>query len=136
MRPEFRSGQASLPSDQRHSRATEFIDVFRGLEESWDDDALVHDKDKRHLLRPRRMRQLNHKGQHFSVRGPLDIGPGPQRHIPIFTAGESENAQELAARSADVVYGGQPDLKFGQGLLCFAEGASRQNTAGAMTICW
>jgi FMN-dependent oxidoreductase (nitrilotriacetate monooxygenase family) len=102
---------APLPSDQRHSRASEYIDVFKGLEESWDDDALVHDKASGIFFDRARMRQLNHKGQHFSVRGPLDIGASPQRHIPIFTAGESENAQELAARSADVVYGGQPDLK-------------------------
>jgi alkanesulfonate monooxygenase len=99
-----------LSSEQRHSRATEFIDVFTGLEESWDDDALLHDKETAIFFDRSRMRQLNHKGLHFSVRGPLDIGPGPQRHIPIFTAGESENAQELAARSADVVYGGQPNL--------------------------
>ena len=101
---------AVLPSEQRHSRASEFIDVFKGLEESWDDDALLRDKASGIFFDRTRMRQLNHKGRHFSVRGPLDIGPGPQRHIPIFTAGDSENAQELAARSADVVYAGQPDL--------------------------
>ena len=105
---------AVLPSDHRHERATEFIDVFTGLEESWDDDALLRDKASGIFFDRARMRQLNHTGKHFSVRGPLDVGPGPQRHIPIFTAGDSENAQELAARSADVVYGGQPDLASAQ----------------------
>lgn len=105
---------AVLPSDHRHERATEFIAVFTGLEDSWDDDALVRDKASGVFFDPARMHQLNHKGKHFSVRGPLDIAPGPQRHIPIFTAGDSENAQELAARSADVVYGGQPDLQSAQ----------------------
>jgi alkanesulfonate monooxygenase len=99
------------PTELRHSRASEFIDVFKGLEESWEDDAMVRDKKSGIFWDRTRMRPLNHKGQHFSVRGPLDVGPGPQRHIPIFTAGESEDAQELAARSADVVYGGQPNLE-------------------------
>jgi FMN-dependent oxidoreductase (nitrilotriacetate monooxygenase family) len=102
---------AVLPSNHRHERAAEFIEVFQGLEESWDDDAVPRDKDSGIFFDRTRMRQLNHKGKHFSVRGPLDSAPGPQRHIPIFTAGDSDNAQELAARSADVVYGGQPDLE-------------------------
>ena len=102
---------AVLPSDHRHARATEYIDVFKGLEESWDDDAVPRDKESGIFFDLSRMRQLNHKGEHFSVRGPLDSAPSPQRHIPIFTAGDSDNAQELAARSADVVYGGQPDLE-------------------------
>ncbi len=117
---------APLPSDQRHSRASEYIDVFKGLEESWDNDALVRDKESGIFFDRARMRQLNHKGQHFSVRGPLDIGAGPQRHIPIFTAGESENAQELAARSADVVYGGQPDLKSARAYYASLKGPAGQ----------
>ena len=69
------------------------------------------------------------------MRGPLDIGPGPQRHVPIFTAGESENAQELAARSADVVYGGQPDLELARAYYASLKGRW-PNTVAAMTIWW
>ncbi|MBS0561904.1 MAG: LLM class flavin-dependent oxidoreductase [Proteobacteria bacterium] len=100
-----------LTSDERHARAAEYVDVFKGLEESWDDGALVHDKASGIFLDRSKMHLLKHKGRYFSVRGPLDIAPGPQRHIPVFTAGESDNAIELAARSADVVYGGQPNLE-------------------------
>ncbi len=101
---------AVLPSDHRHARAREFVEVMGGLLDSWDDDALPRDKASGQFFDRDGMHVLNHRGTYFNVRGPLDIGPIPQRHIPIFTAGDSENAQELAAATADVVYGGQPDL--------------------------
>jgi FMN-dependent oxidoreductase (nitrilotriacetate monooxygenase family) len=101
---------AVLPSDIRHERASEFVDVMKGLLESWDDDGLPRDKASGVFFDRARMRRLEHRGKHFAVRGPLDVGPIPQRHIPIFTAGDSANAQDLAARHADVVYGGQPDF--------------------------
>lgn len=99
-----------LPSDTRHERATEFLEVFRGLFDSFPDGAVPIDKESGIFFDRTRMRVLNHKGRHFQVRGPLDAPIAPQRQIPVFTAGESENSQELAARTADVVYGGQPDI--------------------------
>jgi FMN-dependent oxidoreductase (nitrilotriacetate monooxygenase family) len=99
-----------LPSDLRHERAMEFLEVFRGLFDSFEDGAIPIDKASGIFFDRSRMHLLNHKGRHFEVRGPLDAPIAPQRQIPVFTAGESENSQELAARSADVVYGGQPDL--------------------------
>lgn len=76
-------------SDTRHERAAEFVAVMRGLEAGG---------------------ELDHAGTHFRVRGSLDLPPAAHR-IPIFTAGTSDNAQELAARCADVVYGGQPTIE-------------------------
>ena len=101
---------AILSSGHRHERASEYVQVFKGLEDSWADDAAPHDKTSGRFFDRDRMVRLEFKGSHFSVRGPLDCLPGPQRHIPVFTAGDSDNAQELAAQYADVVYGGQPDI--------------------------
>jgi len=100
-----------LPSDHRHERAAEFLDVFKGLFDSFDDGGIPRDKASGIFFDRSRTHVLNHKGKHFQVRGPLDCETTPQRQIPVFTAGDSENAQELAASSADVVYGGQPDLE-------------------------
>ncbi|WP_200845418.1 LLM class flavin-dependent oxidoreductase [Roseomonas sp. 18066] len=99
-----------LPSDTRHERATEFLEVFRGLFDSFDDGAIPIDKARGIFFERAGTHLLNHKGKHFDIRGPLDSPIAPQRQIPVFTAGESENSQELAARTADVVYGGQPDI--------------------------
>ena len=101
---------AILSSGYRHERASEYVQVFKGLEDSWADDAAPHDKASGRFFDRDRMARLEFKGKHFSVRGPLDCLPGPQRHMPVFTAGDSDNAQELAAQYADVVYGGQPDI--------------------------
>ncbi len=100
-----------LPSDHRHERAEEFLHVFKGLFDSFDDGGIPIDKDRGIFFDRARRRVLDHHGKHFSVRGPLDVPTTPQRQVPVFTAGDSENAQELAARCADVVYGGQPDLE-------------------------
>ncbi len=102
--------KGTLDSDSRHARAAEFADVMRGLFDSWEDDAVPRDKASGLYYDPSRMHVLNHVGRHFKVRGPLDVPRPPQGHIPIFTAGDSEQAQELAARSADGLYAGQPDL--------------------------
>jgi alkanesulfonate monooxygenase len=101
---------AVLSSETRHARAIEFVDVIKGLLDSWDDDAFPRDKASgRHWDRAK-MHYLNHAGAHFKVRGPLDVARPPQGHLPLFTAGDSDNAMEFSARCGDVVYGGQPDL--------------------------
>lgn len=98
-------------SDLRHERAAEFVDVLKGLYDGWEEDAFPRDKESGIYYDKTKMHFLNHAGPHFKVRGPLDVPRPPQHHIPIFTAGTSENAMELAARTADVVYAGQPTLE-------------------------
>jgi alkanesulfonate monooxygenase len=97
-------------SAERYQRAAEFLNVTAGLFDSWDDDAVLRDKASGRFFDRAKMHMLNHHGRYFKVRGPLDVPPLPQRHPPIFTAGTSEASEELAARYADVVYAGQPNL--------------------------
>jgi N-acetyl-S-(2-succino)cysteine monooxygenase len=56
------------------------------------------------------MRFLQHKGEHFTVRGPLTTGRSPQGRPVIFQAGSSEPGRELAARTADVVFTLQSEI--------------------------
>ena len=99
-----------IDSDTRHSRAAEFVEVMRGLWDSWDDDAFLRDKATGQYFDRGSFHYLNHEGRHFKVRGPLDTARPPQGFLPIITAGASSNAQELAARAADICYGGQPNI--------------------------
>ena len=57
---------------------------------------------------------LNHKGQHFSVRGPLNVARPPQGYPVIFQAGSSEVGRELAARTAEAVFTPQHTLEGAQ----------------------
>ena len=99
-----------LDTATRHARAVEFVEVAKGLWDSWDDDAFVRDKASGIYFHRDRFHFLEHKGEFFEVRGPLDTARPPQGCLPIITAGSSEQSQELAARIADMVYAGQPDI--------------------------
>lgn len=88
----------------RYDRAIEFVDVVRGLWDSWEDDAFVRDKASGVNYDPEKVHFLNHKGEHFRVRGPLNVARSPQGRPIIVQAGASDQGRELAAATADVIY--------------------------------
>lgn len=98
------SRDAHLGYAERFERADEFVDVVKGLWDSWEDDAFIRDKAGGVFYEPSKLHTLNHKGKHFSVRGPLNAARTPQGRPVIVQAGGSEAGRELAARDADVVY--------------------------------
>jgi N-acetyl-S-(2-succino)cysteine monooxygenase len=95
----------------RYRRAEEFVDVVLGLWDSWEDDAFMRNKESGIYFDPKKMHTLNHKGEFFSVAGPLNIVRAPQGYPVIAQAGSSEPGQELAARTADLVYTAQQNLQ-------------------------
>ncbi len=93
--------------DSRYDRAHEFVQVVHGLWDSWDDDAFRYDKASGVFLEPSKMHHLNHKGEHFKVRGPLNVPRCPQGYPVIFQAGTSEAGRELSAETAEGVFTSQ-----------------------------
>ena len=89
---------------ERYRRAREFFDVVTGLWDSWAEDAFIQNKETGQFLDPTKVRVLNHKGNHFSVKGPLNVARMPQGYPVLFTAGQSEDGRELAARHADCIF--------------------------------
>ena len=98
------SKEAHLAHDDRYDRAREFAAVVRGLWDSWDEDAFVRNKASGRYFDPERLHVLDHKGEHFSVRGPLNVPRPPQGHPVIVQAGSSDVGKELAAEIAEVVF--------------------------------
>jgi len=98
----------------RYERAAEFAAVVDGLWQSWGKDAFLRDKASGLYFDPEKLNTLNHKGEHFSVRGPLNAPPSPQGKPVIVQAGSSEDGKALAARTADVVFTAQPNLAAAQ----------------------
>lgn len=94
----------------RYRRANEFVDVVKGLWDSWDDGAFVRDKDEGRYFDPHGLHVLDHRGEFFSCRGPLNIPRPVQGHPLIAQAGGSAPGMELAARTADIVYTAQSSL--------------------------
>jgi len=95
----------------RYEIAEEHLNVVKGLWNSWEDDAFIGDKEQGVFFDPAKLHTLNHKGAHFSVQGPLNVGRSKQGHPVIFQAGSSESGKDLAARSADAVYTGHETLE-------------------------
>ncbi|QBM75135.1 LLM class flavin-dependent oxidoreductase [Sphingomonas sp. AAP5] len=99
---------------ERYARAEEFVDVARGLWDSWDDDAFLVDKADGRFFDPDKLHGLAHQGKFFSVSGPLTTARSPQGHPVIVQAGASDAGQDLAARCADVVFMSNPDMASSQ----------------------
>lgn len=88
----------------RYRIAGEYLDVVQGLWDSWDDGAHVGDKDSGQFVDPDKLHRLDHKGEFFQVRGPLNIKRTPQGQPVIFQAGASEDGRNFAARRAEVIF--------------------------------
>lgn len=88
----------------RYERAEEFIDVVLRLWNSWDEDAVLIDKASGLFAREGSIRELHHRGRHFTVRGPLNIARTPQGQPVTVQAGASGPGRDLAARTAEVVF--------------------------------
>ena len=89
---------------ERYERAREFAQVVTGLWDSWDDDAFVRDKASGQFFHPDKLHPLNHKGENFSVRGPLNVPRTPQGRPVIVQAGGSEDMIAVAAEFAEVIF--------------------------------
>ncbi len=96
--------ETHLAHDDRYDRATEFAQVVQGLWDSWEEDAFVRDKATGRYFDPAKLHVLDHKGPHFSVRGPLNVPRPPQGHPVIVQAGSSEVGKELGAQVAEVIF--------------------------------
>ncbi|MEZ3159585.1 LLM class flavin-dependent oxidoreductase [Microbacterium sp. BWT-B31] len=88
----------------RYERAGEFVEVAKGLWNSWDDGAFIEDRESGRYLDASRVHTLHHEGPHFQVKGPLNIARPPQGFPVLFLAGQSEAGRDLAARHADCVF--------------------------------
>ena len=106
---------AALPAgEMRYQRAEEFTDVVQRLWQSWQPDAMIDDKPKGIFADPNRIHSINHRGEHFSVQGPLTLQPSRQGQPVLFQAGSSESGLRLASRKADVVFTAQNTLSGAQ----------------------
>ncbi len=96
--------------DLRYRMAHEYMEIAKGLWDSWEDDAFIRNKETGEFFDPRKMHRLDHKGEFYSVQGPLNIHRSRQGRPVLIQAGSSEAGKEFAARHADAVFTGQGSL--------------------------
>ncbi len=100
--------------DLRYAMADEFLEVVKGLWDSWEDDAFVFDKAAGVFFDPAKLHRLNYRGQFYAVQGPLNISRSRQGRPVLIQAGSSEAGRSFAARHGEVIFTGQPNLKAAQ----------------------
>jgi FMN-dependent oxidoreductase (nitrilotriacetate monooxygenase family) len=94
------------PHPVRYRIAKEHVNVVKGLWDSWEDDAFAGDKQTGEFFTPGKLHALNHKGEFFSVKGPLNISRSKQGQPVIFQAGSSEDGRAFAAENSDAIFVG------------------------------
>lgn len=114
--------ESHLPKTERYAIADEFVEVLKGLWDSWDADAFVRDRESGTFFEWERMHVLNHKGKYFQVEGPLNTPRSPQGRPVIVQAGASEEGRELAAKSADVIFTATQDMEQAQAFYADVKG--------------
>jgi len=98
-------GKAEHPTHaERYRIAKEHVQVVQGLWDSWEDDAFTRDKQSGEFFDPDKLHALNHQGEFFKVKGPLNIARSRQGQPLIFQAGTSEDGRNFAARQADAIF--------------------------------
>ncbi|HEY0079213.1 MAG TPA: LLM class flavin-dependent oxidoreductase [Pyrinomonadaceae bacterium] len=98
----------------RYRRAREFMEVVTGLWDSWEDDAFLYDKELGRYFDPDKLHILEHRGEFFSVRGPLNVARPPQGRPVIVQAGASEDGMSFASQWAEVIFTAQQTLQQAQ----------------------
>lgn len=98
-------GLENVPSDEeRYARAQEFVDVATKLWDSWEDGALVIERERGHFFDPAKVHRVEHVGRHFRVRGPLVAPRSPQGRPVYVQAGSSNEGRAFAARNAEAIF--------------------------------
>jgi FMN-dependent oxidoreductase (nitrilotriacetate monooxygenase family) len=93
--------------DDRYEIAEEYLEVLYKLwEGSWDDDAVIRDRENRVYTDPSKVRYINHVGPNYKVAGPHLSEPSLQRTPVLFQAGSSTRGKQFAARHAEAVFVG------------------------------
>ena len=101
-----------LEHDARYDRADEFIEAVLGHWNSWDDDALILDRERGVFGDPDKVRRLDYKGRFIRTRGPFTVPRSPQGHPVIIQAGQSGRGNLYAARWGEVIFAGYFNKEF------------------------
>jgi FMN-dependent oxidoreductase (nitrilotriacetate monooxygenase family) len=111
-----------LDHGERYRRAREFYDVVTGLWDSWADDAFIRDVESGVFFDPEKLHTLDHKGEFFSVHGPLHVARPVQGWPLIVQAGGSEAGRQLAAETAEAIFAAQRTIADGSAFYADVKG--------------
>lgn len=98
-----------LEHDERYNHADEYLEVvYKLLEGSWEDDAVVRDRERGIFTDPEKVHEIRHEGKYFKVPGIHISEPSPQRTPVIYQAGASSRGIGFAAGNAEAIFVASP----------------------------
>ncbi len=109
----FRRG-GYLAKEDRYDRAKEFLDTARELWDSWDEGAIIADKESGQFIIDSSEGDFAHLGSQFDISGRFTVPRSPQGHPVIFQAGDSDTGREFAAADADCIFTRHGSIEAGQ----------------------
>ncbi len=112
---EFEAKAFGLPHQLEHAErykiAHEYVKITKGLWDSWEDDAFIHDKTNNRFFDTAKLHRVAHQGLKFNVQGSLQAPRAPQGYPVLVQAGSSNDGQDLAAATAEVVFTAQQTVE-------------------------
>ena len=97
-------GAGQVSHADRYARGEEFMEVVKALWDSWAADAVIDDRTAGVYARRNRIGPINHRGDFYTVAGPLNLPRCPQGRPVLVQAGSSDTGRRFAARHADAVF--------------------------------
>ncbi|WP_459460246.1 LLM class flavin-dependent oxidoreductase [Rhizobium sp. No.120] len=99
-----------IEHDSRYDRADDYLDLLYKLwEGSWEDDAVLIDKERRIYADPSKVHVIDHRGPFYRSQAYHLAEPSPQRTPVLYQAGTSGRGKQFAARHAECVFIAAPD---------------------------
>ena len=105
------AGEEHMEHDSRYDRADEFMEIVLGHWDSWDDDAVLVDKQRMIYADPKKVRRIDYKGKYLASRGPFTVPRSPQGHPVVMQAGMSTRGKRFAARWGELLFVAHPTLE-------------------------
>jgi alkanesulfonate monooxygenase len=78
--------------------------VYKLWEGSWEDDAVVRDRENGIFAHPEKVHRIQHEGKHYRVDAIHLCEPSPQRTPVLYQAGASARGREFAGKHAECVF--------------------------------
>jgi FMN-dependent oxidoreductase (nitrilotriacetate monooxygenase family) len=103
-------GQANQTKhDDRYDLAEEYLEVcYKLWEGSWEEDAVVRDRENGIFTHPEKVHPIRHVGKHFTVPGIHLSEPSPQRTPVLYQAGASSRGKDFAGAHAECIFVAAP----------------------------
>jgi FMN-dependent oxidoreductase (nitrilotriacetate monooxygenase family) len=104
--------------DDRYDVAEDYMQAtYKLWEASWEDGAVLRDRQGRRFADASKIRRILHEGSHFRVDAIHLCEPSPQRTPVLFQAGASKRGRDFAARHAECVFINGPSKKVIRGIV-------------------